>query len=150
MVFAPIWIKELMSVEKKGNWKSYLLNAEKRQHHNAQACAIGSMEQLYIPYATSLTAATEANIIMGVINAKQASDIITLDVPIVFAQILIPESMEKIIMKIYSNVVSGNFPWVYVDNVIHDRRSNQMIIYVQMIKALYGMLTASILYYKKV
>ena len=91
--------------------------------------------------------------ITGVIEAKQNRDVMTLDVPNAFVQMMIPESQDKIIMKICGDLVDILLeicPGVYDDYVVYEGKFNRSkIIYVKMLKALYGMLTASILYYKK-
>jgi hypothetical protein len=72
----------------------------------ARTCANGSTQCEYIDRedATSPTAATEAILITGVIDAKQRRDIMTNDVPNVFVQTPIPQDGEKIIMKIRGQI----------------------------------------------
>eukprot|EP00543_Licmophora_paradoxa_P004739 CAMPEP_0202454640 /NCGR_PEP_ID=MMETSP1360-20130828/12319_1 /ASSEMBLY_ACC=CAM_ASM_000848 /TAXON_ID=515479 /ORGANISM="Licmophora paradoxa, Strain CCMP2313" /LENGTH=74 /DNA_ID=CAMNT_0049073999 /DNA_START=252 /DNA_END=472 /DNA_ORIENTATION=+ len=67
-----------------------------------QGCTNGSTQRAYIPKeeATSPTTSTEAILITGVIEAKQERDVITLDIPNDFVQTLVPQTGEKIIMKI--------------------------------------------------
>jgi hypothetical protein len=86
--------------------------------------------------ASSPTAASEAIIITGVIDAKQKRDIMALDIPNAFVQTEISLDGDQIIMKIRG-------PLVDIDEGKHK------IMYVRMLKAFYGMLISSILYYKK-
>eukprot|EP00978_Attheya_sp_CCMP212_P005488 scaffold12295_cov58-Attheya_sp.AAC.1 len=86
-----------------------------------RTCANGSTQIEYIKHedAASPTASTDLIIITSVINAKQNRDVMTSDVPNAFVQIEIDQSGEKIVMKIRG------------------------------VLALYRMLVASLLYYKK-
>ena len=77
----------------------------------------------------------------------------TLDVPNTFVQAPIPDDNEKVIMKIRGRLVDilveidhdKYSPFVYETG----KAEKDRILYVKMKKALYGMLKASILYYKK-
>jgi hypothetical protein len=74
----------------------------------------------------------------------------TLDIPNVFVQTEISLGGDKIIMKIRGQLVDILLelcPGVYDDYVIIEGKHK--ILYVRMLKALYGMLISSILYYKK-
>jgi hypothetical protein len=118
----------------------------------ARTCANGSTQRPYTPKeeAASPTAATEAIMITGVIDAKQRRDIMTLDVPNAFVQTDIPRTSERIIMKIRGSLVDILVkinPEMYKDYVVHEGKNK--VLYVEMLKALYGMMIASILYYKK-
>ena len=89
--------------ERKRAMKSLIFLIEKRNKTiKAKACATGSTQQSYITReeATSPTAATEAVLITGVIEAKQKRDVSTFDVSNTFVQTQIPKQNDKIIMKI--------------------------------------------------
>jgi hypothetical protein len=118
----------------------------------AQVCANGSTQQAYTAReeASSRTAASEAILITGVIDAKQNRDVMTLDIPNAFVQTEISLDGHKIIMKIRGQLVDILLelcPGVYDNYVLVE--GNHKILYVRMLKALYGMLISSILYYKK-
>jgi hypothetical protein len=85
-----------------------------------------------------------------VIDAKQRRDVMTLDIPNAFVQTNIAQDGAKVIMKIRGQLVDILLelcPGVYDDYVRHEGK--QKIVYVRMLKALYGMLISSLLYYKK-
>ena len=66
------------------------------------------------------TAATEAILITGVIEAKQRRYIMTLDIPNAFVQTSIPQDGDKVMMKIRGplvNILCEICPGVY-DNVV--------------------------------
>jgi hypothetical protein len=115
-------------------------------------CANGSTQRAYISReeASSPTTASEAITITGVIDAKQKRDVMTLDIPNAFVQAKITLDGDKIIMKIQGQLVDILLelcPGVY-DNYAIDEGKHK-ILYVRMLKALYGMLISSILYYTK-
>jgi hypothetical protein len=153
VVFKPIHIKDMTMLERKRAMESLIFLAEKRDGTiKARTCANGSTQRAYIAReeATSPTAATDAILITGVIDAKQKRDVMTLDVPNAFVQTPIPKSGDKIIMKIRGSLVDILLeicPGVYDEYVIYEGK--QKILYVQMLMALYGMMIASLLYYKK-
>jgi hypothetical protein len=87
-----------------------------------------------------------------VIDAKQGRDVMTADIPNAFVQTDITKSKneERTIMKIRGQLVDilvEIAPEQYQDFVRFE--GNQKILYVEMLKALYGMLQSSLLYYKK-
>ena len=74
----------------------------------------------------------------------------SLDIPNAFVQTSIPPGDEKVIMKIRGVLVDILYelaPEVYQAYVV--RGCKHKPLYVEMLKALYGMLVASLLYYKK-
>jgi hypothetical protein len=152
-VFVPIKITEMKAQERKRAMESLIFLVEKHDGSvKACTCANGSTQRAYIPReeAASPTAATEAILITGVIEAKQGRDIMTLDIPNAFVQTEIPQSGEKVVMKIRGelvNILTEICPGVYDDYVIYEGKHK--VLYVRMMKALYGMMIASILYYKK-
>jgi hypothetical protein len=153
VVFEPILIADMTPLERKRAMESLIFLTEKRDGTvKARTCANGSTQREYIPReeATSPTAATEAILITGVLDAKQGRDVMTLDIPNAFVQTEIPERGEKIIMKIRGRLVDilvEICPGVYDDYVIYEGKHK--VLYVKMLRALYGMLISSVLYYKK-
>jgi hypothetical protein len=153
VVFEPISIEEMTSIERKRAMESLIFLNEKRDETvKARMCANGSTQRSYIARedVSSPTAASEAILITGVIDAKQKRDVMTLDIPNAFVQTKIPLDGDKIIMKIRGQLVDILLeicPGVYDDYVRFEGKSK--VLYVRMLKALYGMLISSILYYKK-
>jgi hypothetical protein len=155
VVFKPIRVKDMTILERKRAMESLIFLTEKRDGTiKARTCANGSTQRAYIAReeATSPTAATDAILITGVIDAKQKRDVMSLDVPNAFVQTPIPQGGEKICMKIRGSLVDILLeicPGVYDDFVVYEGKGKQKILYVQMLMALYGMMIASLLYYKK-
>eukprot|EP00957_Ditylum_brightwellii_P059845 4543513-Ditylum_brightwellii.AAC.1 len=124
--------------------ESLIFLTEKRDKTlKARSCANGSKQRSYIARdeAASPTAATEAILITGVIEAKQNRNIMTLDIPNAFVQTPVPEKGEKIIMKIRGllvDILLKLCPRVYNKYVVHKGKSK--VLYVRMLMALYGMI----------
>jgi hypothetical protein len=154
-VFEPILIEHLTPLERKRAMESLLFLVEKRDKKvKARTCANGSTQREYIERedASSPTAATETILITGVIEAKQRRDIMTNDVPNAFVQTPVPQDGDKIIMKIRGQLVdilTEIAPETYHSYIVYEGKKKQKVLYVRMLKALYGMLIASLLYYKK-
>jgi hypothetical protein len=153
VIFEPIRIEEMTILERKRAMESLIFLTEKRDKTvKARVCANGINQRAYMSReeASSPTAASEAIIITGVIDAKQKRDVMTLDIPNSFVQTEISPDGDKIIMMIRGQLVDILLelcPGVYNDYVIDEGKHK--IMYVRMLKALYGMLISSFLYYKK-
>jgi hypothetical protein len=158
-VFEPINVDELTNQERHRAMESLIFLVEKRDNTvKARTCANGSTQREYMDRdeAASPTASTDAILISAVIDAKQQRDVMTADVPNAFVQTPIDQTGEKVTMKIRGVLVDMLVkmnPELYRDHVIQHkhkgRAKGQKMIYVRMLKALYGMLVASLLYYKK-
>jgi hypothetical protein len=153
VVFEPIKLADMKTLERKRAMESLIFLVEKRDGTvKARTCANGSTQREYIERedAASPTASTDSIIITSVIDAKQERDVMTADVPNAFVQTEINPSDEKVIMKIRGVLVDmlvEMSPEIYQDYVVVHGKDK--ILYVRMLKALYGMLVASLLYYKK-
>jgi hypothetical protein len=152
-VFEGIKIKDMTPLERKRAMESLLFLIEKRDGKiKARTCANGSTQREYIDRedATSPTVATEAILITGVLDAKQHRDVMTNDVPNAFVQTPVPQGGDKIVMKLRGQLVDllvEIAPETYEPFIVYE--GNKKVLYVRMLRALYGMLIASILYYKK-
>jgi hypothetical protein len=152
-VFEGITIQDMTPLERKRAMESLIFLVEKCDGKlKARTCANGSTQREYINRedATSPTAATNALLITGVLEAKQGRDVMTNSVPSAFVQTPIPQDGEKIIMKIQGQLVDMLLeiaPEMYEPYVVYEGKKK--VLYVRMLKALYGMLISSILYYKK-
>ena len=116
-----------------------------------QTCANGSTQRGYIlrDEAANPTAITESILLTAVIDANKGRDVM---VPNTFAQTVIElkEKGERIIMKICGPLVEILFELdsqKYEPFVINE--GGKRVIYVNMLKALYGMLQSALLYFLK-
>ena len=155
VVFKPIKIEDLTDVERRRAMESLIFITEKKDGRiKARTCANGSTQREYTERdeAASPTALTESHLITAVIDAKQGRDVMTADIPNAFVQTEIENKLngERTIMKIRGQLVD-----MLVDIAPHEYQEfvrfegTHKVLYVRMIKALYGMLQSSLLYYKK-
>jgi hypothetical protein len=95
---------------------------------------------------------TESILITATIDAKQGRDVMTADIPNAFVQTDVGPAKkgERIIMKIRGPLVDILLEIaqeIYEPFMVYEGKAK--VLYVQMLKALYGMLQSSLLYYKK-
>ena len=154
IVFEPVMLQDLNQEEIDKAMESLIFLAEKRDKTiKGRIYANSSIQREYIPKeaASSPTVAKESVLITGVVEAKQRRDVMTLDIPNAFVQTDVPDKDgEKIIMKIRGSLVDILLEIdeeKYKDFIIY--RGKEKLLYVKILKALYSMLMASILYYKK-
>jgi hypothetical protein len=152
-VFKPIDVKSLTSSEKERAMESLIFLVEKRDGRiKERTCANGSTQRNWMEKeeTASPTATTEAILLTAVIDAEEGRDVATVDIPNAFVQTDIPDGDEKIIMKIKGALVDMLVeidPELYRDHVVYEEGSK--VLYVQVLKAIYGMLQSAILFYKK-
>jgi hypothetical protein len=109
VVFEPISVNEMTALERKRAMESLVFLNEKRDESvKARFCANGSTQRACIPRkeTSSPTAASEAIITAGVIEAKQKRDGMTADTPNAFVQTDIELNGDKIIMKTRGQLVN--------------------------------------------
>jgi Reverse transcriptase (RNA-dependent DNA polymerase) len=153
-VFQPVNVNNLSPLERKRALESLIFLVEKRDGRvKGRACANGSTQRGYINKedAASPTAATESIIITATIDAKENRDVMSADIPNAFVQTDMEKiGDEKVIMKIRGALVEmlvSLDPELYTPFVTEER--NEKILYVELLKALYGTLQAALLFYKK-
>ena len=109
-----------------------------------------SREWLTREDAASPTASLESIMIKGVIDAKEERDVMTADVPDAFIQAQMPDmkrNEDRVMMKITGLLVDllvQLCPEVYGPYVLFE--NGRKLLYVQVLRAIYGMLQAP---YKK-
>ncbi len=131
--------------------ESLIFLVEKRDGRvKGRACASGCTQQDSIDRedAASPMAATESILITALIEAKQKRDVMTADIPNAFVQTDIKpaEIGKRTIMKIIGPLVDMLVkigPEIYEPNVSYKKGK---VLYVKMLKALYGMLVSLLLY----
>jgi Reverse transcriptase (RNA-dependent DNA polymerase) len=152
--FEPIHISDMTQQERKRAMESLIFLVEKKDGRiKARACANGSTQREYIDKedAASPTVATESIFITAAVDALEGRDIMTADIPNAFVQTeMISDNKEKVVMKIRGPLVDM---LVSLDRDLYSpyvvEENGRKVIYVQLIKALYGTLQAALLFYKK-
>jgi hypothetical protein len=107
MVFEPINVNELSSIEKHRAMKSLIFQSEKCDGSTkGSTCANGSTQRHYMERdeTASPTVITESIILTSIIDAKERRDVITVEIPITFVQTEIENSKkgERIIIALCS------------------------------------------------
>ncbi len=154
VVFKPINVSDLTQLERKRATESLIFLTEKQDGRTkGRTCTNGSTQGDYVnrEEAASPTAMTESHLITATIDAKEERDIMTADIPNAFVQTEIEEGRkgERIVIKIYGALVDmlvHIIPETYKDSVVYENQTK--VLYVLIVKALYGMLQAALLYYK--
>jgi len=103
--------------------------------------------------SSSPTAALESVLLTAVIEAKEERDVMCADLPNAFIQAEMPppkEGEERIIMKITGVLVDMLVqlsPETYGKSIVYEK--NRKVVYVQVLRAIYGMLQSALLWYKQ-
>jgi hypothetical protein len=103
--------------------------------------------------SSSPTAALESIMITALIDAVEKRDVMTCDIPNAFIQALMPEMKdgeERVMMKITGvlvDILVELNPQLYGPYVVYEQRGK--VLYVRVLRAIYGMLEAALLWYKK-
>jgi Reverse transcriptase (RNA-dependent DNA polymerase) len=139
-----------MSREDRYQALSYLMFLKEKRDGviKGRGCADGRKQRAYIPKeeASSPTISTEAVFLTSVIDAREQRDVATVDVPGAFMQ----ADMD--------DVVHMRLDGVMVDMLIEidpkyqefiTLEKGKRVIYVRLVKALYGTLKAAMLFWKK-
>ena len=96
-------------------------------------------------------ASLEGIVITGVIDAHEGRDIMSSDIPNAFIQAeLNRNGKERIIMKITGvlvDILIKVAPNEYTGSVVMEK--GQKVIYVKILRAIYGMLESALVWYKK-
>ena len=154
--FKPISVNEMTSVERRRAQRAMMLLTEKRDGTKKGRAVFdgrATREWLSKEDSASPTATLEGIMLTLTIDAYEGRDVMTADVPNAFIQTEMPEVKpgdERVIMKITGVLVDM---LVQVDSQLYGPHvvfeKGHKVVYVQVMKAIYGMLTASLLWYKK-
>ena len=155
IVFWPRKAEDLTQEELSKAMDSLIFLVEKRDGRiKARTCANGSIQRDYISKeeSASPTVSTEAVLLTAVVDAHEGRDVMTTDIPNAFVQTPaeIKDGEERIIMKIQGPMVDMLCeidPELYGPYVVYEKGTKTL--YVEVLKAIYGMMQASLWFYKK-
>ena len=100
--------------------------------------------------SASPTTSLESVFLMAVVDAKEGWDVMTTDIPNAFIQADMPEDDTPVYMKITGVLVHllvEMAPEVYSAFVVF--KNGKKFLYIKFLRALYGILVASLLWYKQ-
>ena len=150
--FHPIDVNQLTPAEREKALESLIFLTEKRDGRaKARACADGRKQRLWMNKneAASPTVLLESVMITSTIDAKENRDVAIVDIPNAFVQTDM-EDGERVVMKLrgkLAELLVKVAPEVYRNYVTEE--NGKTVLYVELKKALYGMLKSALLFYKK-
>ena len=149
-VMDPVDFKQL-SVEEKKATLPYLMFLKEKHNGSTKGrgCADGCRQRLHTAKEDSSlpTVAIESVMISCVIDAKERRDVATVDIPGAFMQADIDEVVHVKFKGTTAELVVKLDPDKYEKFI--EMENGTMALYVVLKKALYGMLRAALLFWKK-
>ncbi len=121
-----------------------------------RTCVNGSTQRSWMTRAetSSPTVATESLFLTAVIDAEEGRDVGTVDIPNAFVQVSLDSEDEgghRTIMRLRGDIVDilCSVDESYTKFVVTEGKKQEKVIYLHVVKALYGMLESAMLFYKK-
>ena len=153
--FRPTHVKDLNGNERKRAQRALAYLTEKRDGRiKGQTVYNGKPTRVWMEKedSTSPTASLESLFLLAGIDAHEIRDVMVNDVPNAFIQapLILNKEDDHVIMKITGvlvNMLVERNPARYKDYVVFE--NGKKVIYIELLKVLYGMLNASLLWYKK-
>ena len=151
MVFEPIDVNTLTPQERKRALESLIFLVEKRDGRiKARACANGSKQREWMAKgeAASPTVGLESVLLTATIEAHENRDVAVIDIPNAFVQT--DFEGEMVVMKVrgqLAEILVSMAPEIYKPFVC--RENNQMVVYLKVKKAIYGLIQSALLFYNK-
>ena len=154
--FEPVSVKTMTTKERMKAQETLLFLTEKRDGAiKGRAVYNGKPTRDWLSREdlNSPTASLESVLLTATIDAYEGRDVMVLDIPNAFIQADMPEPKEgeeRVMMKITGvlvNMMVDIAPEVYGKHVVYE--NGRKTIYVVVLKAIYGMLQAALLWYKK-
>ena len=114
-----------------------------------RGCADGRKQSLHTPKddASSPTVATKSVLLSCVIDAKERRDEATVDIPGAFMQGEQDETVHMRLEGTLTELLTKCDPKLYRQYVVTE--NNKPVLYVELIKALYGTLHAALIFWRK-
>ena len=154
VVFEPIDVKKLTAQERRRAQEALMFLTQKRCGKiKGRMVFNGKPTRAWLSReeSASPTVSLESLFLTATIDAHEGRDIMTADVPNAFVQteMDIKEGEEKVIMKITGVLVDMliQINTEYGKHVVYE--NGRKVMYVQLLRALYGMLQSSLLWYRK-
>jgi Reverse transcriptase (RNA-dependent DNA polymerase) len=152
--FEPLVLKDLSKEEKEKALESHLFLKKKRDLTvKGRMVAGGDKQRGMIPKeeASSPTVSLESVMLTSAIDAIEERDVASADLPNAFVQTRLENEEDKVVMRLrgkLAELMVKVAPEIYRKYVIINKKGEQ-VLYVRLLNALYGLLKASLLFYKK-
>ena len=141
----------MMTRDEKRKSLQYLMFLKRKRcgKIKARGCADGRPQRLYTAKedSTSPTVAIESVFLTSVIDALEGRDVATVDVPGAFMQADMDEKVHVRLTGTMVKLLVEIDPDRYGPMVVHER--GEQVLYVRLLKALYGTLRAARLFWEK-
>ena len=141
----------MVSPTQKRNALGYLMFLKQKRtgQIKGQGCADGRKQRLHTPKddASSPTVATESVLLSCMIDAKEQRDVATVDIPGAFMQGDQDETVHMRLEGTLAELLTKCDPKLYRQYVVTE--NNKPVLYVELIKALYGTLRAALIFWRK-
>ena len=152
--FKPKHWSSLSKDQKERLLESHLFLKQKRCGTiKGRTVAGGNKQRSYInkEEASSPTVSTQALLLTCIVEAHEARDNMTIDIPNAFIQTKVKDPKHRALIKIKGilvDILVEIAPEVYKEFVHTDKKGNKVII-AECMNAIYGTMVASLLYYMK-
>ena len=141
----------MLSPMQKRNALGYLMFLKQKRtgQIKGRGCADGCKQRLHTPKddASPPTVATESVLLCCVIDAKERRDVATVDIPGTFMQGDQDETVHMHLEGTLAELLTKCDPKLYRQYVVTE--NNKPVLYVELIKALYGTLHAALIFWRK-
>ena len=135
--------------QKARSIESLIFITEKRDGHiKARTCGNGSKQCQWMTKAdtSSPTVSMQSVLITFAIEVHKNQEVAIIDIPNAVVQM--PHEGETVFMKVQgelANILLETCPELYKDYVVYENRTP--VLYLELLKALYGLLGSSLLFY---
>jgi len=149
--WTPLEVSKISREQQMCTLPSLVFLKEKRTGDvKGRACINGAPQCAYIPKedAVSPTVSTESTFVNATIAAAEKRRVRCYDVPCAFVNTEIDEDVIMVLKGDLADVMVQIAPEVYMKNITTDKKGTK-ILYVELQKALYGLMQASLLFYRK-
>ena len=140
-----------LSPTQKRNALGYLMFLKQKRtgQIKGRGCADGRKQRLHTPKddASSPTVATESVLLSCVIDAKERREVATVDIPGAFMQGDQDETVHMRLEGTLAELLTKCDPKLYRQYVVTE--NNKPVLYVELMKALYGTLRAALIFWRK-
>ena len=140
-----------LSIMQKKNASGYLMFLKQKQtgQIKGRGCADRRKQRLNTPKdaASSPMVATESVLLSCVIDAKEQRDVATVDIPGAFMQGDQDETVHMCLEGTLAELLTKCDPKLYRQYVVTE--NNKPVLYVELVKALYGTLRAALIFWQK-
>ena len=151
VTYTPIHARELTPEQKKQALASLIFLTEKRCGRlKTRACVNGSTQRDYIPKenTASPTIMNDSVMIQSSIDVHEGRVVVTLDIPGVFLHADLDEEVIMLLRGQLADLMVEVDPKLY-GLYLRKTAKGESMLYVRMLKAMYGLLRSALLFYLK-